>query len=124
MHQQACFQAIDRVCKDTRSDGFMGSQELIDVVFQNQFGMYFGPVVRCTDKRKKKFDVFQCLSIEDTFEGTERSRRIRSFQEDMRCTSKDRIFLSAVRLQGQRHCTHSFTQSKLLIQVGFERKIT
>jgi hypothetical protein len=28
----------------------MGSQELIDVIFQNQFGMYLGPVVGCVDK--------------------------------------------------------------------------
>jgi len=33
-----------------RSDGFMGSQQLIDVVFKNQFGMYLGPVVGCADK--------------------------------------------------------------------------
>jgi hypothetical protein len=28
----------------------MGSQELIDVVFQNQLGMYLGPVMGCADK--------------------------------------------------------------------------
>ena len=47
---ELAFRQLGRVCKDTLSDSFMGCQELIDVVFQNQFGMYLGPVVGCADK--------------------------------------------------------------------------
>jgi hypothetical protein len=39
-------------------------------------------------------------------------------------TSKDCAFLCADWLQGQRHYAQPFTQSKVLIQVGFKRKIT
>ena len=79
----------------------MVSQQPLDVVFQNQFGMYLGPVVGGTNKRKQKLGVLQRLPIKDTFEGTERSRRIGSSQEDMRGARKDCLFLRAVRLRGK-----------------------
>jgi len=63
--------------------------------------MNLGPVVCCAIKGKKEFDVLQRLSVEYTFEGTERPRRIGSFQEDMCSASKDCSFLCAVWLWGK-----------------------
>jgi hypothetical protein len=86
--------------------------------------MYLGPIVCSANKGKKEFGVVQRLSVEYTLEGTERPRRIASFQEDMPSTSKDCPFLCTVRLRWQRHHAEPLTQSKVLIQVGFKRKIT
>jgi len=99
------------LCKDACSNSLTRSQKLVYVVFQNQFGMNLGPVVCCAIKGKKEFDVLQRLSVEYTFEGTERPRRIGSFQEDMCSASKDCSFLCAVWLWGQRYYTQPFTES-------------
>jgi hypothetical protein len=63
------FRHFDRPRKHTFSDSFMVCQELINVVFQNQFGMYLGPVVGCADKGQNKLGVLQRLPIQHTPEG-------------------------------------------------------
>jgi hypothetical protein len=62
--EQTCFPAIEqRVCKDTPSEGFKGSQKLTDVVFHRQFGMDLRPVVGWADKGQKKRGVPLHLNV-------------------------------------------------------------
>ena len=86
--------------------------------------MYLRPVVGCADEGQKKLGVLQHLPIQNTREGLERPRRIGGSQEDMGRARKDGPFLHTIRLWRQRHYAEPLTQSKVLIEIGLERKLS
>jgi hypothetical protein len=72
----------------------VSSQELADVVFQNQLGVDLGPVMRRADKGRKQLDVLQGFPVKGALESMKCLRRIGSSQKDVCSASKDCSFFA------------------------------
>jgi len=71
-------------------------QKVSDIIFEDQLGMKFSPVVRSTDKRQQEIQLLQVNWSKRTPQGLVRLWRVSSLKKHVVAHAKQRLFFTAV----------------------------
>ena len=61
----------------------MSSQKVTDVIFKDELGMKFGPVMRCTHERQHEIQLLQVARSQDAPQSLVRTRCLRRLKKDV-----------------------------------------
>src|SRR5580692_12062529 len=80
----------------------MSSQKVIDVIFENEFRMKFGPVMGGPDESQNEIQMLQAERTQSALQDRVRPRGVGALEKNVRCAGKQRLFSCAVGFRKRR----------------------